>query len=103
MTGGVPGGARSSRETAEQAALRETAEETRLDLSGLVVLAQHVLDHGSWTYTTFVGSVPARLPVVPERESVDLRWVAVDEVTALPLHPAFAAAWPALRDLLPAG
>lgn len=100
-TWGVPGGARTSSETAEQAARRETVEETRLDLSGLVVTASHVLDHGSWTYTTFVAAVPARLPVVPERESVDLRWVAVDEVTALPLHPAFAAAWPALRDLLP--
>ena len=33
---------------------------------------------------------PARLPVVPERESVDLRWVAVDEVDRLPLHAGFA-------------
>ncbi len=100
-TWGVPGGARTSTETAEQAARRETAEETRLDLSRLVMHAQHVADHGSWTYTTFVGTVPDRLPVVPERESVDLRWVPADEVTALPLHPAFAEAWPALRDVLP--
>jgi 8-oxo-dGTP diphosphatase len=38
---------------------------------------------------------------VPERESLDLRWVPVDEVLRMPLHPAFAAAWPALRELLP--
>jgi 8-oxo-dGTP diphosphatase len=100
-TWGVPGGARTSTETAEDAARRETAEETRLDLSDLVLLASHVLDHGSWTYTTFVGTVPSRLPVVPERESLDLRWVPVDEVPRMPLHPAFAAAWPALRELLP--
>jgi 8-oxo-dGTP diphosphatase len=100
-TWGVPGGARMSTETAEQAARRETVEETRLDLTGLVVRASHVLDHGTWTYTTFVGTVPARLPAVPERESVDLRWVAVDEVIALPLHAAFAQAWPTLRELLP--
>ena len=100
-TWGVPGGARTSTETAEQAARRETAEETRLDLSGLVVVASHVLDHGSWTYTTFVGTVPEQLPVVPERESVDLRWVPVEAVESLPLHPAFAAAWPALLHLLP--
>jgi hypothetical protein len=39
--------------------------------------------------------------VVPERESVDLRWVAVEDVDALPLHKAFAHAWPDLRLLLP--
>ena len=100
-TWGVPGGARTRTETAEEAARRETAEETRLDLSGLVVVASHVLDHGTWTYTTFVGTVPEPLPVVPERESVDLRWVPVEAVESLALHPAFAAAWPALRDLLP--
>lgn len=100
-TWGVPGGARTSTETAEEAARRETAEETRLDLTALELVDEHVADHGAWTYTTFVGTVPDRLPVVPERESVDLRWVPVDEVTDLPLHPAFADAWPALRAKLP--
>jgi 8-oxo-dGTP diphosphatase len=100
-TWGVPGGALASTETAEQAARRETVEEAGLDLTDLVVHDQHVADHQTWRYTTFVATVPARLPVVPERESVDLRWVAVEEVTSLPLHPAFEAAWPALRRLLP--
>ena len=100
-TWGVPGGARTSTETAEEAARRETAEETRLDLTALELVDEHVADHGVWTYTTFVATVPERLPVVPERESVDLRWVPVDEVTDLPLHPAFADAWPALRAKLP--
>ncbi|MEX2290102.1 MAG: NUDIX domain-containing protein [Mycobacteriales bacterium] len=100
-TWGVPGGARAGAETAEQAARRETVEETRLDLTALVVRAQHVADHGTWSYTTFVGTLPDRLPVVPERESLELRWVPVGEVADLPLHSAFAAAWPALRRLLP--
>ena len=107
-TWGVPGGARTSTETAEQAARRETVEETGLDLSGLVISAEHVDDHGTWRYTTFVATLPERRPVVPdrlpvvaERESVDLRWVAADDVERLPLHPAFAAAWPELRALLP--
>jgi 8-oxo-dGTP diphosphatase len=100
-TWGIPGGARTSTESAEQAARRETVEETGLDLSRLVVHASHVVDHGTWSYTTFVGSVPARLPVVPERESVDLRWIAPPDVSLLPLHVAFAEAWPALRALLP--
>jgi 8-oxo-dGTP pyrophosphatase MutT (NUDIX family) len=100
-TWGVPGGARASSESAEQAARRETVEETGLDLAGLVVHAEHVADHGTWTYTTYVALLPERRPVVRDRESVDLRWVAVEEVEDLPLHKAFAVAWPALRRLLP--
>lgn len=100
-TWGVPGGARTSTETAEQAARRETVEETGLDVAQLVVHAAHIVDHGTWSYTTFVASVPERLPVVAERESVDLRWVAVHRVVELPLHHAFADAWPELQRLLP--
>lgn len=99
-TWGVPGGARTGAETAEQAARRETVEETGLDLTGVSVVGSHLADHGSWTYTTFVAAVRAELPVVLDRESVDLRWVPCDRVTDLPLHPAFAAAWPELRLLL---
>ena len=100
-TWGVPGGARDRAETAREAATRETVEETGLDVQGLVEVGEHVADHGSWSYTTIVATVPERRPVVPDRESIDLRWVPVDEVTRLDLLPAFAAAWPALRDLLP--
>jgi 8-oxo-dGTP pyrophosphatase MutT (NUDIX family) len=100
-TWGVPGGARGSTETALMAAQRETVEETGIDVAQVVPVAEHVADHGSWTYTTIVGTVPVRLPVVPDRESIALRWVPVDEVTSLPLLPAFAAAWPALLRLLP--
>jgi 8-oxo-dGTP diphosphatase len=100
-TWGVPGGARGSTESALAAAQRETVEETGIDVAQLVPVAKHVADHGSWTYTTIVATTPVRLPVVPDRESIALRWVPVDEVTTLPLLPAFAAAWPALRQLLP--
>lgn len=100
-TWGVPGGARTRLETAEQAARRETVEETALDVSLLEVVGMHLADHGVWTYTTFVVTAPSRLPVVAERESIDLRWVAVHDVAALPLHPAFGEAWPALQRLLP--
>jgi 8-oxo-dGTP pyrophosphatase MutT (NUDIX family) len=100
-TWGVPGGALGSRETPRQAAERETVEETGLDVRLVTPVAEHVADHGTWRYTTVVATVPARLPVVPERESLALRWVPVDEVTSLPLLPAFALAWPALLALLP--
>jgi 8-oxo-dGTP pyrophosphatase MutT (NUDIX family) len=100
-TWGVPGGARGSTESALVAAQRETVEETGIDVAQVVPVAEHVADHGTWSYTTIVGTVPVRLPVVPDRESIALRWVPVDEVTTLPLLPAFAAAWPALLELLP--
>jgi 8-oxo-dGTP diphosphatase len=96
-TWGVPGGARARAETAEQAAMRETVEETGLDVARLVVVGEHVFDHGSWSYTTLVARAPERLPVRPERESVDLRWVEVDRVEELPLHAGFAGSWPQLR------
>jgi 8-oxo-dGTP diphosphatase len=99
-TWGVPGGARNRSETVEQAALRETVEETSLAVERLVLGARHVVDHATWSYTTIVAKAPERLPVVPERESVDLRWVAVDDVEALPLHHAFKDAWPQLRSLI---
>ena len=100
-TWGVPGGARGSTETALAAAQRETVEETGIDVALVVPVAQHVADHGTWSYTTIVGTVPVRLPVVPDRESIALRWVPVDDVPSLPLLPAFAAAWPDLLRLLP--
>jgi 8-oxo-dGTP pyrophosphatase MutT (NUDIX family) len=99
-TWGVPGGARARAETAEQAALRETVEETGLDVTRVVVGQAHVADHGGWSYTTILARAPARLPVVPERESVDLRWVRADRVEELPLHGGFAASWPRLRERL---
>lgn len=102
-TWGVPGGARDRDETAQQAAHRETVEETALDVSQVVTIAEHVADHGTWTYTTLVGMVADQLPVVAERESLELRWVPLDDVSSLPLLPAFAAALPSLLALLPEG
>lgn len=98
---GVPGGARHEAETPLQAARRETVEETGLDLTDLVVVGEHLADHGVWTYRTFVATVPAARPVVAERESLDLRWVPALSVTDLPLHRAFSVAWPELRALVP--
>ena len=100
-TWGVPGGARHRTETAEEGALRETVEETGLDVGRLVVVDRHVADHGSWSYTTLVARAPSRLPVVAERESVEVRWVALGDVEALPLHSGFAASWSTLRERLP--
>ncbi|PJJ76962.1 ADP-ribose pyrophosphatase YjhB (NUDIX family) [Sediminihabitans luteus] len=104
-TWGVPGGAVAPDETATQGALRETSEEAGVDPDDVVPFAEHLLDHGPWRYTTVLATVRPGALVLPrpaDAESVDVRWVAADDVTALPLLPAFAQAWPGLRERLEA-
>jgi len=60
-------------------------------------------DLGDWSATTVgVQAVRAFEPHMADVESIELRWVAVPEVTDLPLHPGFGAAWPELRSRLTA-
>lgn len=100
-TWGVPGGARMPDETALDAALREAHEEAGIDPAAVHVIGEHVLDHGPWSYTTVLARVTAPLePRVTDPESLEVRWVPVDEVEALPLLGAFAQAWPTLRARL---
>lgn len=97
-TWGVPGGARGSSESAVETALREATEETGLDTALLTVLGELLDDHGGWSYTTVLASAEQELPVhALDRESTDVRWVHVDGVLGLPLHPGFAGTWPELR------
>ena len=100
-TWGVPGGARGSAESAVQTALREAFEETGLQEPGLDVVDELVDDHDGWSYTTVVARAREELPVhALDRESTDVRWVALPDVVDLPLHPGFAGTWPLLRALL---
>jgi 8-oxo-dGTP pyrophosphatase MutT (NUDIX family) len=97
-TWGIPGGARDSHESFEEAALREAAEESGLD-QGLVTVRQSWHDdHGGWIYVTVQADVlvmPSLRPI--GFESVAIRWVPLAEVDVLPLHPGFAATWPHVR------
>jgi len=97
-TWGVPGGARMPGESAEAAALREAAEEAGIDPVGVRLRESYVLHHPDWSYTTVIADeiVPTH-PAVTDAESLELRWVPIDEVTDLPLLPAFGDAWPGLR------
>jgi len=104
-TWGLPGGARDSHETPEQAAVREAHEEAGLPAHQLTVRTTVVTAEISgttgayWTYTTVIADAAELLETVPNRESSELRWVAVDEVAELPLHPGFAASWERLREV----
>jgi 8-oxo-dGTP diphosphatase len=104
-TWGLPGGARDSHETAEQAAVREAHEEAGLPADQLTVRATVITAEISgtngayWSYTTVIADAPDLLETVPNRESSELRWVAVDKVAELPLHPGFADSWQRLRSV----
>ena len=100
-TWGLPGGARHKNESAFDAALREASEEASVPADSCALLFETVLDLGYWSYTTVaVVAVRPFEPVIADPESLDLRWVALDAVAELPLHPRFAESWPALRARL---
>jgi 8-oxo-dGTP diphosphatase len=97
-TWGVPGGARASWETPEQAALREVSEEVTIELEAVTVDRLHHDDHGGWSYWTVIASVDSALTATPNgHETAQMLWVATDDVTDLSLHPGFAATWPLVR------
>lgn len=94
-TWGVPGGARASWETPEQAALRELGEEVAMTLEGVQVERVHDDDHGGWSYWTVIASITTPIDAAPRgRETAEMRWVPLGEVPSLVLHPGFAATWP---------
>ncbi|MGW5315764.1 NUDIX hydrolase [Nocardia thailandica] len=98
-TWALPGGARDSHETARHAAVREAFEETGIAAEHVRVRAERLTmtAPSGWTYTTVVADASRPLDTVGNPESDALVWVPEDEVTTLPLHPGFAAAWPGLR------
>ncbi|MBM7365547.1 NUDIX hydrolase [Gordonia hydrophobica] len=100
-TWGLPGGARDSHETAEQAAVREANEEAGIAASDVdVVEAIVTFQTEGWNYTTVIAKAPTLIATVGNAESAELRWVPATEVAALPLHPGLATSWPDLRPRL---
>jgi 8-oxo-dGTP diphosphatase len=104
-TWGLPGGAKDSHETPEQAALREAREETGLDPAQVTTTALVVTDStelaggGQWTYTTVIATATELLTAISGFEG-GACWVPDGTVTELPLHPGLAASWPTLRPML---
>jgi 8-oxo-dGTP diphosphatase len=58
-------------------------------------------DHGDWKYETVIARASDGLIAHEVNdESHEVRWVDIDQVDELPLHPSFGKSWPALVELL---
>jgi len=102
-TWGIPGGARDSHESVLEAAIREAKEETGIDPVHLTPIQTFSDDHGTWRYDTVIASATDLL-VAHELndESHEVRWVHIDQVETLTLHPSFEKSWPELKRLMKA-
>ncbi|GAA2208550.1 hypothetical protein GCM10009850_040080 [Nonomuraea monospora] len=100
-TWGLPGGARDSHEDAVASALREAHEEAALAGDGLRVQGVYLDDHGGWTFETVIAESAELLAAAPaNRESTELRWLALPEITSRRLHPGFAATWSEIQGAI---
>jgi 8-oxo-dGTP diphosphatase len=100
-TWGIPGGARDSHESTVEGAFREAVEETGIDTTLLTELQTFCDDHGSWKYETVIARAADGLVAFEVNdESHEVRWVEIDQVEQLPLHPSFAKSWPELMEIL---
>ena len=101
-TWAVPGGALDLGETAFAGATRESAEEAGIDPCAVCELAEFVLDHGDWSYTTNVAEylAPTTPIAITDAESLAIEWVALAEIHVRNLLPAFASSLPSLLGAL---
>ena len=102
-TWGIPGGARDSHESVLEAAIREAKEETGIDPVHLTPIQTFSDDHGTWRYDTVIAYANDEL-VAHELndESHEVRWVEIEKVEELTLHPSFEKSWPTLKGLVQA-
>lgn len=91
-TWGTPGGAIDLGETPTEGALREAKEEANINKDQIVVLDSITRDHKDWSFTTVLAMEKHNETVIPQlvdQESLDVKWVKVDEIPNIELLSAF--------------
>ena len=100
-TWGIPGGARDSHETTFEAALREAHEEIGMDKHLVEKVDLFIDDHGLWKYETVIAKAHPDLVAHEQNdESLQVEWIAFDNVVKKNLHPSFEKTWPKLLAIL---
>ncbi|MFG3603754.1 NUDIX hydrolase [Micromonospora chersina] len=93
----LPSGGQEIGETVAQTAVRETREETGVDVDvvGLVGVYSdpgHVIEYSNGEvrqqFSLCFRGRPLRGELTPSDESADVRWVSRDELAALSIHPS---------------
>ena len=104
-TWGIPGGAIADGESTLEGALREANEEANITPEDIEVVGSYCEDHGPWSYTTvFAFEKPGHVvhPKANDDESMEIEWVAIDEVPGHKLLTAMRTDWPRFRTRLDA-
>lgn len=102
-TWGIPGGAISDGETAIEGALRESFEEANITSQDIDVVGAYCESHGNWRYTTvfaFEKLGHCVNPCAHDDESMEIKWVPIDDVPKLKLLTAMRTDWPSFRARL---
>ncbi|MFW0894698.1 Maf family nucleotide pyrophosphatase [Gardnerella sp. Marseille-Q9181] len=102
-TWGIPGGAISDGESAIEGALRESFEEANITSQDIDVVGAYCESHGNWRYTTvfaFEKLGHCVNPCAHDDESMEIKWVPIDDVPKLKLLTAMRTDWPSFRARL---
>jgi 8-oxo-dGTP diphosphatase len=100
-TWGIPGVARDSHETVIEAAAREAHEEVGIAIDAFTPITTHTVEHDLWQYNTVIAHAHENITTHEmNEESIEVRWVAIESVDEMNLHPSFERAWPELKTLL---
>lgn len=100
-TWGIPGGARDSHESVEEAAAREAHEETGIPEDSFTAHTHHTVDHTLWSYTTIIATAKENIRHDDHnKETLAMEWVDIELVDEKSLHPSFEKAWPELKILV---
>ncbi|MDO4913560.1 MAG: Maf family protein [Bifidobacteriaceae bacterium] len=102
-TWGIPGGATADGESPAEGALRESFEEANINPEDIDIVGSYCEDHGPWSYTTFFAFEKDGHQVSPhanDDESMEIAWVAIEDVPQLKLLTAMKTDWPRFEQRL---